>query len=520
MSFTADTIKRLFEQPLTAQQYVAITSGTIATGLAILAILYPDKAAFDNDDRIFARRKGYPILGNLPHLLQNVDHVHDFMLLNFETFGRTLSGSVFGMPKAIETVDPANVEHFLKNNFENYSKPPRMYDAMDDLFGHGIFNADGDVWKYQRKTAAHIFNVKNFRDLFTDVFVEKFKYMQSHQLNTAVDSGLPLDFHDLMFKYTLEAFVKLGFGEDLGALRSDAKLPFAAAFDQAQLKTSRRLMLPFWRAREYASRIFTPWETPMSHHIQIVNDYATSIVQKRRAEVEAGVEKHDLLGRFLGTLDENGQPLSEKQLRDIILNFIIAGRDTTAQALSWGMNAIMRHPEVEKKLVEEINANITDEVENDPTQFYEVVKNMKYTHATFYEILRLYPPVPANSKYALGDDIWPDGTVIRKGDYINWSPYAQGRLESVWGPDAKEFKPERWIVNGELKRESQGVWPVFHAGPRVCLGQNLATLESIVVLSLMLKNYKFKLVPDQTITYQVSITMPMKYGMKVYVEKR
>jgi cytochrome P450 len=168
----------------------------------------------------------------------------------------------------------------------------------------------------------------------------------------------------------------------LGALRSDAKLPFAAAFDQAQLKTSRRLMLPFWRAREYASRIFTPWETPMSHHIQIVNDYATSIVQKRRAEVEAGVEKHDLLGRFLGTLDENGQPLSEKQLRDIILNFIIAGRDTTAQALSWGMNAIMRHPEVEKKLVEEINANITDEVENDPTQFYEVVKNMKYIHAT------------------------------------------------------------------------------------------------------------------------------------------
>jgi cytochrome P450 len=139
---------------------------------------------------------------------------------------------------------------------------------------------------------------------------------------------------------------------------------------------------------------------------------------------------------------------------------------------------------------------------------------------SFYEILRLYPPVPANTKYARGDDVWPDGTIIRKGDHVNWSPYSQGRLESIWGPDAKEFKPERWIVNGELKRESQGVWPVFHAGPRVCLGQNLATLESIVVLSLMLKNYQFKLVPGQTITYLVSITMPMKYGMQVYVEKR
>ncbi|CAO3658261.1 unnamed protein product [Umbelopsis ramanniana] len=313
---------------------------------------------------------------------------------------------------------------------------------------------------------------------------------------------------------------RLGFGEDLGALRSEAKLPFAESFDEAQVRTSRRMMLPFWQAREKISRILKPWETPMSYHIKVVNDYATSVVQKRRAEVEAGVEKHDLLTRFFGTLDENGQPLNEKQLRDIILNFIIAGRDTTAQALSWGMYAIMGHPEVEKKLLQEIMENITDDVEKNPAEFYEVVKNMKYIHATFYEILRLYPPVPANSKYALGDDVWPDGTVIRKGDHINWSPYSMGRLESIWGPDAKEFKPERWIVNGELKRVPQGVWPVFHAGPRVCLGQNLATLESIVVLSMMLKNYQFKLVPGQTITYLVSITMPMKNGMQVYVEKR
>lgn len=132
----------------------------------------------------------------------------------------------------------------------------------------------------------------------------------------------------------------------------------------------------------------------------------------------------------------------------------------------------------------------------------------------------MHPPVPSNVKYALNDDVWPDGTIIKKGDQVQWSPYCQGRLEAIWGKDAKEFKPERWIVNGELKRENQGVWPVFHAGPRVCLGQNLATLESVVVLSMLLKNYKFKLVPGQDITYLVSITMPMKYGMKVTVEKR
>lgn len=136
-------------------------------------------------------------------------------------------------------------------------------------------------------------------------------------------------------------------------------------------------------------------------------------------------------------------------------------------------------------------------------------------------MLRLYPSVPLNTKYALADDIWPDGTHIRKGDSVLWSPYAQGRSEKVWGPDAREFKPERWITpEGELRRESQGQWPAFHAGPRTCLGQHLATLEALVAVIFMLRRYKFHLVPGQEVTYQVSLTLPMKHGMKITVEKR
>jgi cytochrome P450 len=91
----------------------------------------------------------------------------------------------------------------------------------------------------------------------------------------------------------------------------------------------------------------------------------------------------------------------------------------------------------------------------------------------------------------------------------------------VWGQDAKVFSPERWInEDGELRRESQGQWPAFHAGPRVCLGQNLATLEALVAIVFLLKRYKFTLLPDQDITYQVSLTLPMANGMRVLVEKR
>jgi cytochrome P450 len=203
---------------------------------------------------------------------------------------------------------------------------------------------------------------------------------------------------------------------------------------------------------------------------------------------------------------------------------------------------LMCHPRVENKLIEEINDNITEDVMHDSPALFEVIKNMKYAHAFFYEVLRHYPSVPLNQKYALNDDIWPDGTQIKKGDYILWSPYAQGRCEKVWGADAKEFKPERWInEEGELRRESQGKWPAFHAGPRVCLGkkkkkkkkknqlannrfffigQHLATLEALVAIIFLLKRYKFTLLPGQDITYQVSLTLPMLNGMKVMVQKR
>lgn len=135
--------------------------------------------------------------------------------------------------------------------------------------------------------------------------------------------------------------------------------------------------------------------------------------------------------------------------------------------------------------------------------------------------MRLYPPVPTNQKYALGDDIWPDGTVIKQNDYIYWCPWAQGRSEAIWGHDAQEFKPERWItVDGKLRRESQGQWPAFHAGPRTCLGQNLAILQTVITMSFIIRRYKLSLVPDQNIAYGMSLTLPMKNGLKVFIDKR
>ncbi|CDH56404.1 cytochrome p450 [Lichtheimia corymbifera JMRC:FSU:9682] len=412
--------------------------------------------------------------------------------------------------------------------------------AMGHLFGKGIFVSNGEGWRWQRKTASHIFSVANFRDHFTDVFVKELHAMCDNIFDKKASNHRPVDFHDVMFKFTLDSFVLLGFGKQLDSLSNRGKVPFAESFDICQADCFDRFINPFIPVAE-AIRAITPGKKTIRDHLNIVNEFAYSIITERRQQLANGEEFKDLLSRFMSTQNEHGEPLSDSELRDTVLNFIIAGRDTTAQALSWTFYNLTLHPRIEAKLVEEIQACIREEHEQDSPALYEAIKKMTYAHAVFYEVLRLYPSVPVNTKVALEDDIWPDGTQVKKGDTIVWSTYALGRSTKVWGPDAKEFKPERWITpNGELRRESQGQFPAFHVGPRVCLGkfwlvlsymqplnilffisgQNLATLEALVAIVLLLKRYKFTLVPNQEITYKVSLTMPMRNGMKLFVEKR
>lgn len=171
------------------------------------------------------------------------------------------------------------------------------------------------------------------------------------------------------------------------------------AFDAAQGLVAHRHISPFWRTQEVLRAIFTPWNT-LATHVKVVDAFAEDLIRQRRESAEA-MNSSDLLARFMAIQDENGDNLNDKQLRDIILNFIIAGRDTTAQALSWSFYLLTQNPETEARLLEEINTYIDPDM--GPSQLYEAIKNMKYAHAYFYEVLRLYPSVPINQKCALSE---------------------------------------------------------------------------------------------------------------------
>ncbi|CAO3624936.1 unnamed protein product [Mucor hiemalis] len=504
-------------------QQLGVVGAAASTVIALLSIKYKDRPLFYEHPEGIPHGPGYPVLGNLVDLIKSMHRVLDFELELYEKLDtQTLTMPIAGMPTTVMTIDPQNVEYILKGNFQNYLKGPQLKVALSELLGNGIFNANGEQWKYQRKAASHIFNVKNFRDEFTTVFVKEMRVMCDNILRKAVEETSIVDFHELMFKFTLDSFVLLGFGVQLDSLLKQEKVPFAVSFDHLQRLGAERLLNPLTPLQEAYTKYFKPWKMSSSDHLKQVDGFADSVIAKRRKEIAEGKDDHkDLLSRFMNTVNEHGEKLNDVELRDTVLNFIIAGRDTTAQALSWLFYNLALQPRVEQKIMEEINDQITDDIEYDSPALYEVINGMPYLHAVFYETLRLYPSVPANQKYALEDDVWPDGTVIKGGYYVSWSPYAQGRCAKVWGANAKDFYPERWIdEQGGLRRETAGKWPAFHAGPRICLGQNLATLEALVCVAMLMKRFKFTLAPGQNITYDISLTLPMKDGMKVFVDKR
>ena len=117
-------------------------------------------------------------------------------------------------------------------------------------------------------------------------------------------------------------------------------------------------------------------------HIKVIDDFAYTLIRERREQLAQGGEYKDLLSRFMNAKNEHNEPLNDKELRDTVLNFIIAGRDTTAQALSWTFYLLMNHPRVEEKLLTEINQYIPrDNEELNASEYYDLIKKLTYAHA-------------------------------------------------------------------------------------------------------------------------------------------
>ena len=328
----------------------------------------------------------------------------------------------------------------------------------------------------------------------------------SLKLKQAALTDAVVDIQDLFFRFMLDGFGLLAFGSEIKSLES-GKVPFAVAFDRAQQIVNWRFFDGTFRITE---RLNWGKFKQYNQDLKTIRDFGHAIIQERRKESQESIEnRSDLLSMMMAMKDGDGQAYSDEELCDHVLNFIIAGRDTTAQALSWAVYYLHLNPRVLKKLREEVDKVLGDEA----TPNYESnLKLLKYTKAVFHETLRLSPSVPKNGKLAVNDVELPDGTFVPAGAAVIINAYTNGRREDLWGSNAHEFVPERWL-DASKPQPSQAVYPAFHGGPRLCLGKNLAEIEGVFVLASLVKSFEFQVLEPEKVIYALSLTFPIKNGL-------
>jgi len=210
-------------------------------------------------------------------------------------------------------------------------------------------------------------------------------------------------------------------------------------------------------------------------------------IKKKKSDYE---NQNDLLAKFMSLRDADGKPYPDRWIRDIIINFMIAGRDTTATLLTWTTYLLASHPQILQEVIKEISPL------KGKTLTYHNISNLHYLENVLKESLRLYSPVPGVARFAEKDDIFPDGTPIKAGTRVKYHSDYLHRHPKYW-VNPLTFDPDRW-KNPSLDNSYQ--YLPFHGGPMSCLGRKMAILEAKCMLILLLENFEIE--PCPTHKYQ------------------
>ncbi|XP_062183388.1 cytochrome P450 94B3-like [Phragmites australis] len=464
--------------------------------------------------------RSYPVLGCLVTFYRNRWRLLDWYTeLLAASPTQTIVVDRLGARRTVVTANPVNVEHILKSNFGNYPKGKPFTDILGDLLGTGIFNVDGELWYAQRKLVSHEFSARALRELEFAVLEDEARDRLVPALGQALTRGDAVDMQDLLRRFAFDVICRVSLGVDPGCL--DPALPaprLAAAFDAAAGIIARRGAAPVaavWKAKR---ALDVGSERRLREEIMVIHEAVMDLInirKKERALVNGSGDdrRSDLLSRMI----ECGYP--DEAIRDMVISFIMAGRDTTSSALTWFFWLLTRHRDVEQEVLKEITG-ASDAAGGQG--------KMRVLHAALCETMRLYPPVAWDSKHAAAADVLPDGTRVQRGDRVTYFQYGMGRMEAIWGADAAEFSLQRWLSLSDDTAPPAAVggvspfkYPVFQGGPRTCLGKEMAFVQMKFVSSSVLR--RFELVPVDEGRMPVFVplmTAHMAGGLNVMVRSR
>ncbi|KAJ8092373.1 hypothetical protein PM082_023828 [Marasmius tenuissimus] len=426
----------------------------------------------------------------------------------------------------ILTTCPKHIQQILATEFKNFEKGEQFRSCMSAVLGVGVFNTDGEMWKFHRQMT---------RPFFTRDRISHFELFDKHAeraiqtMKSRLREGTALDFQDLMGKFTIDSATEFLFGSCVNNLSSPLPYPPVAAsrFDFTPRNPSPTPMTQadlfakaFLQAQEaIANReafgalwpIFEILGDKVEGPMKIVSDFVEPIIsealEKKRAR---GVRKEKVdLQNEVGedeTLLDHLVDITDDPvvLKDATLNILIAGRDTTAATLTFIMYFLATHPEVTTRLRNEVIDTVGSSAEGREIS-WEMIKEMKYLRAVINETLRLYPVVPFNVRDSINSTTLTSPEPDKPPIYIpartrvGYSVFMMHRRKDLWGPDAEVFDPDRFLDSRLQKYLSPRpfIFLPFNAGPRICLGQQFAYNEmSLMLIRLLQHFHSFTFIPE------------------------
>ncbi len=386
---------------------------------------------------------------------------------------------------------PSYIEQVSKDR-SLFVRGPHVRTALQRLLGEGIFLQEGESWFHQRHITQQVF----YHQRITR-YGETIVAYTERLLNRWRDGEIRNVQPDMM-RLTLDIMWKVIFNHELTE---------EEAQDIAYiLGISTRL----FDQEGFNDQQLAMQNLRYERILEQMDQYIYSLIQQRR---QSGENSGDLLSMLMQVSHEdNNSQMSDRQLRDEVVTLLFAGQEALAVVLSWTLILLSLHPEVQTKLLTELN-----EVLGDRCPSVADLPNLRYTESIIKEAMRLYPPVAVMPRIAI-QDYEIDGYKVPAGCTVLISAWTMHRHPHFFEePDT--FNPDRW-ANDLEKQLPRGVYFPFGNGPRICIGKSFAQMEMVLIIATIAQKYQLTLVPDFHIILWATITLRSKQGVPVKLEKQ
>jgi len=388
---------------------------------------------------------------------------------------------------------PDLIEFVLVRNHQNFRKD-RVIRNSRWFFGDGLLTSEGEHWKRQRRLSQPAFHRDRIA-LYASVMTSYTQRMLS-----LWHDGTVIDAHQEMMRLTLRIVVRALFG-----VEADETEEISRSLNiMMRNSTGARLLLPPFFRQLPLPRMFE-----LRRAVSKLNDTVYRIIDlRRRNEGDSG----DLLSVLMEARDEDGSRMDDKQLRDEVMTFLLAGHETTALALSWAWHLLSQDSQVEHKLHQELDRVLGGRI---PT--VSDLSSLTYSEGVIKESMRLYPPAWSVARTVI-QDFELGGYRIPAGANVVMSQWIMQRDPRFFS-DPEKFDPDRWSNENIQKLPKFAYFP-FGGGPRQCIGASFAMMEAVLLLATIAGRFRLSKVEGQPIVPVPSFTLRPKGGIYVELRKR